>query len=94
MKDITANRHKGASTSVDAFERIKNTIPRQRAAVLILFRKRPKRGYTVHEIAEAFGVSPNHVSGRLTELKRDGHIIPNGERRGNAAVLVIKEALR
>lgn len=94
MSDICANRHRGAKTSREAFERIKATLPRQRAAVLTLFRSRPVKGFTVHEVAEKFGVSPNHVSGRLSELKRSGHIKANGERRGNAAVLVfnVKEA--
>ena len=88
MSDICANRHGGASTSVDAFKRIKATLPRQRAAVLALVRTRPVTGFTVHEVAERLGVSPNHVSGRLSELKKTGHLVPNGERRGNAAVLV------
>jgi len=89
MSDITANRHKGAATSVEAYDRIKKTLPRQRAAVLALYRSRPFTGYTVHEVADKLGVPVNAVSGRLSELKRSGHIEPNGERRGNAAVLVV-----
>jgi DNA-binding transcriptional ArsR family regulator len=90
MSDITANRHKGAATSVEAHDRIKKTLPRQRAAVLALYRARPS-GYTVHEVAEKFNVSPNVISGRLSELKKSGLLFPSGERRGNAAVLKIKE---
>lgn len=91
MSDITANRHKGAETSVAAYDRIKADLPKVRRWVYEMFLRRPVKGFTVHEIAERLDVSPNVVSGRLTELKRDGLIVPNGEKRGKAAVLVRKE---
>ena len=87
--DITANRHRGAATSVNAFNEICASLPRKRAAVLMLFRNKPVTGFTVHEVAERFEVSSHVVSGRLSELKKSGHLEPNGERRDKSAVLVI-----
>lgn len=46
-------------------------------------------GITVHEVARAFGKTPNCVSGRLAELKMAGKLKKSGERRNHAAVLVI-----
>jgi DNA-binding IscR family transcriptional regulator len=88
MSDITANRHKGAETSKDAYNRIKASLPKARRWVYSMILQRPVKGFTVHEIALRLDVSPNVISGRLTELKRDRLIEANGERRGNAAVLI------
>ena len=87
--DITANRHRGAATSVDAHCRITAELPERRRQVLEWIRSRGVLGATVHEVAAHFGVSPNVVSGRLTELRVAGLILKNGARRGHAAVLVI-----
>ena len=94
MSDITENRHKGSETSKDAYSRIKATLPKARRWVYGMFAQRPVKGFTVHEIASRMDVSPNVVSGRLSELKRDGLIEPNGERRGKAAVLVIVKEVK
>jgi hypothetical protein len=45
-------------------------------------------GITVHELAGAWGTTPNCVSGRLSELVQRGKLKKSGERRNHAAVLV------
>lgn len=86
--DITANRHGGAPTSVEAFESIKGKLPEARREVLEFIASRGDYGATVHEVAEHFGKGVNAVSGRISELLRDGDARRNGQKRNRASVVV------
>jgi hypothetical protein len=93
--DICSNRHRGAETSVLAHEKIKAHKSKQREKVYEFIRACANRGATVDEIAAAWGVGSNQVSGRVTELLRDGLIVRDGKTtrptRSNcsASVLVV-----
>ncbi len=50
--------------------------------ILDALRSRPQ---TLFELASTLHCAPHQISGRLTELTRDGHIEPTGERRRNPA---------
>ena len=93
--DICQNRHKGNPQSESAFESIRKELPLRRALCLVLIHKAASKGLTVHELSEQLGTTPNAVSGRLTELKREGLICKIGTRPtptgGHAAVYVSQE---
>lgn len=92
-RDITRNRHHGNQESKEAFLAVQDALPEARAKVLDFIRAQGERGATTDEVARAFNVGANVVSGRLSELKKAMLIKDSGERRKtrsgkNAAVLV------
>jgi len=78
--DICRNRHRGNPESEAAFKSIVAGLPFMRAEVLLRIHKADLAGLTVHELAEQLGTTPNTVSGRLTELKKEGRIRKVGMR--------------
>lgn len=89
--DICSRKHKGNEESRGAFEALKDRLPLHRARVLKAIRD-SDGGLTVDEIAQKLGVTPNMVSGRASELKRDGMIRRNGTRltrNGNPAAILV-----
>lgn len=87
--DICEARHKGSPESQDAFEKVKHTKQLMYDKIMYLAQQRKDFGVTVHEVAGAFGKTPNAVSGRLSELRMMGKLKKSGERRNGAAVLQI-----
>ena len=91
--DICQNRHRGNRQSQSAFESIRDDLPARRALCLALIHNAASQGLTVHELAELLETTPNAVSGRLTELKREGLICKIGTRPtptgGKAAVYIL-----
>ncbi len=89
--DITANRHRGNPESTTAFETaVKHRATDQQQRVLKCLRDRPA-GLTSEEIAGILGVTVNMISGRCSELKRDGKIYKHGTRltrSGNPAAVL------
>jgi predicted transcriptional regulator len=89
--DITSNRHKGNPESTEAFQSIKDRLTAQQNRVLKAIRE-SESGLTVDEIALKLGATPNEISGRASELKRDGKIMKQGTRltrRGHAAAVLV-----
>jgi hypothetical protein len=79
--DICANRHKGARTSVEAHKRIRGGLQARREAVYAMIEKSWSRGITLDEVAFLTDTTPNAISGRFTELARDGRIVKCGRRK-------------
>ncbi len=81
LLDPCARRHGGNAESVAAFAAgDKET---DKARVLAYITAQGSHGATLDEIAEAFGVAPHRLSGRMTALK-DWHapkIIATGQHR-------------
>lgn len=77
IDDICSNRHQGNEQSRRA-NPTANSKQRSRLAVLEVIRE--FGGATVKEIAAELDTLPNCISGRITELKRDGKIITRGRR--------------
>lgn len=80
--DPSASRHKGNTESRAAFA---STPEEEFAAVReLIYRlavKRRKTGITTDEVSVLINRSPNRISGRLTELKKEGRLVKSGRRR-------------
>lgn len=80
--DITRNRHRGNPESVAAHQKMKDGKRQQRQRVLEAVRGAPSGlGLCCHELAAAWGTTPNAISGRFTELKKAGKIRKVGTRQ-------------
>lgn len=73
-QDICANRHQGNPESQAAFDRVATSLPAARKRVFEHIQSRGLDGATAQECADAFGIPIHKVSGRFSELKRDGLI--------------------
>jgi hypothetical protein len=89
--DVCENRHGGSAESEAAFEKVVRDKQQMYERIIKLVTARGDYGITVHEVAGAFGKTPNCVSGRLTELRMQGRLKKNGERRHGAAVLILND---
>lgn len=87
--DITANRHKGNAQSVSAFEKLKPTAAEKREQVFQFVKSMGTEGATTDQIAYISGLPANEVSPRMSDLKKEGRIVPTGyirkTRRGQKA---------
>lgn len=81
--DITANFHKGADTSVQAFKETPQAVRNTgRAAVLKLIQETGSNGITCERIEIRLGISHQTASARISELRlRDKLIVDSGRRR-------------
>ena len=89
--DICERKSRRSATSFEAHESIKFEKSRMRDEIL----KWAKTfgPFTLKDAMEAFGItSANKISGRLSELKRDGEIYETGQRREKCAVHDIARA--
>lgn len=69
--DLCASRHRGADTSVEAFQSTpESTRSRQRAQVLDFISKAGERGATCEESSIALGIPYTAASARITELSK------------------------
>lgn len=90
-RDISARKHQGNPLSEEAFERLRPSLPAQRAAVLEYIRSRGELGATSKEVAGYLARALNCISGRLSELKRDGDIVGTERRRDGCQVWIVKD---
>lgn len=80
QRDICLGRHGGNAESQEAHERVKAGKTDVWARIMDYARSKPL-GVTCDECAQHFGVSPNQISGRLTELLAQGRLVRTAERR-------------
>lgn len=78
--DICRNKHQDTPESVAAFEGITDSLKHRREEVRQAIEEAGEAGATVHEVARQMETHPNNISGRFTELKRDGLIEQTGRR--------------
>ena len=78
--DITARRHKGNEQSTAAFHVVKDSMSERQREIYHAIRFFSD-GATVDELATMFKTTPNAISGRVSELKRDGKIYKSGTRK-------------
>lgn len=81
LTDISKNRHGGNAESESAFHKISPRLPERRKIVLSLIRNAGSKGLTTLEASELLETTPNAISGRFSELKRDGLIEKIGTRK-------------
>ena len=86
MNDICENKHRGTFTSRKAFERAEPNLSKERKKVLLAVEKSLDNGMTSKEYANLANKPLNTISGRFTELARDGWIYRTDETRNGAAV--------
>ena len=78
--DICERKHKGNPESRLAFNVVKDKISASQERILNAIRQMDS-GMTVDELSVYFGATPNEISGRCSELKRDGKIYKSGTRK-------------
>jgi len=86
MKDICENKHGGKFTSRAAFKRAQPKMSKSRQDVLFAVEMSLDIGLTAKEYAQKNGLQLNTISGRFTELARDGWIMQTDEKRNGCAV--------
>lgn len=89
MNDICKNRHNGNNESDNAFDGIKQTLTQKRAEVFLAIFFEGQDGLTAQEYADIQGVGINTISGRFSELKRDGLIRKIGTRNKGGVCVVV-----
>lgn len=77
--DICRNKHGGVETSMLADRRVQKS--KDRALILGYIRASGAFGMTLYEMGVLLDRECNRISGRFTELKRDGQIIATETRR-------------
>lgn len=70
------------TNSMEAFRAIEPQLPARRAEVLRTIARFPA-GLTAEQVARHMRRPQHTISGRLTELKKDGHIIQRQDANGN-----------
>lgn len=96
--DICANKHGGNQESTEAHLSTPAEARRvMRETILRYAMRRGADGLTIDEVSRVVGLAPNCVSGRVSELKRDGLLVETQLRRKtrlgrSARVLVVKGA--
>lgn len=80
------------STTDQAAAAAARSTPQRYRRILELLRDRGPM--TLFEVAAAMQIEPHRISGRITELKRDGLIQRTGDRRQNPATGCSAEVLR
>ena len=85
MSDICQNKHGGVRESIAAYEAALPTMAESRKQVLDAIRN-ARNGLTSKEYAELTQRQLNTVSGRFSELARDGWIERANETRNKSAV--------
>ena len=81
MPDICARKHGGSPESVEAHKTIRGGLHAQRERVYAEIRSESDQGLTVDECAVVMSTTPNAISGRFSELARDGRIQKIGQRK-------------
>lgn len=79
--DITSNNHGGNEFSAAAHESVRPTKQRDQARIWSYVESTGESGTTCDAIESALGMSHQTASARVSELKRDGRLELNGERR-------------
>jgi len=80
--DICAGKHKRNPESTAAFKACNAS--EQRNRVLAAVQQAGRHGLTCHELADRWGVSAHQISGRFSELKKQGAIRKRGTRINSA----------
>ena len=86
MNDICQVKHGGNQQSIEAYESALPSMAKARRSVLEAVRQAMDEGITAKEYAERNGRQLNTVSGRFSELSREGWIERTTRTRNRSAV--------
>ena len=90
IEDPDISRGHKNERSAEAHRRIEPHKAGMRARLLEHLRGRGAGGATLKELCQAFDKQPHQISGRLSELKRDGEVQETGHARSGCEVLVAR----
>jgi len=80
-RDVCARRHRGNPQSRAANVRVHRAKYECRAAVYAWILEQGSAGATCEEVSRALGMRYTTTSGRISELKADGWLVPAGKTR-------------
>jgi len=81
-RDVCQNKHQGNEQSTQAFQtKVKPTLRQRQIEVLQAINNAGNQGLTCKELAKAWQIGMNAISGRFSELKSLGEIEPAGSSR-------------
>lgn len=81
-RDVCQNKHQGNEQSTQAFQtKVRPTLRQRQIEVLQAINNAGNQGLTCKELAKAWQIGMNAISGRFSELKRLGEIEPAGSSR-------------
>ena len=86
MNDICQAKHGGNQQSIEAYESALPSMAKARRSVLEAVRQAMDAGITAKEYAQRNGRQLNTVSGRFSELSREGWIERTTRTRNRSAV--------
>ena len=78
-------RREAPDTQLAGLDRSRENLTARQEMVMFLIRQAGDRGVTLFEACAFYGVPPNNLSGRFTELAEQGRIVDSGARRRNPA---------
>lgn len=78
--DVCSRKHGGNQESAEAHKTILGGKAAQRERVYEAIKQTGNYGRTLDELAQWWAVGPNSISGRFSELARDGRIVRIGRR--------------
>lgn len=81
VDDICRRKHGGNLESVAANQAIHESKEATREKIYLYAVAQGERGITADEVAAEWGVTHNHVAPRISELRRDGRLVPTLKRR-------------
>jgi len=90
MADICARKHQGNEVSGAAFQGLKAKLPGLRETVFGVIERAGAKGTTSKEISKNTGIALHSISGRVSELLKDGRVIRLAERREGSSVVRAK----
>ena len=94
IDDITRSRHQGNPESEAAQSDREHRTQSQKMRVYLEVHHAGYRGLTVDELAEKWGAEVNRISGRFTELCRDGIIERRKDPKGKRITRITRSGSR
>lgn len=91
MNDICEAKHGGNQQSIEAYQKALPRMAESRKQVLIAVRQAMDSGITAKEYAARSGRQLNAISGRFSELAREGWIERTNRTRNKSAVWKVTE---
>jgi len=88
--DITANRHRGSVTSMEAEERVRPHKAEMWDKIHSYIAAQGKYGATTKEVRDGLKMHYTTASARLSEMKANGMVAVTDRRRAGAAVVVVR----
>lgn len=77
------SRRTAPDTQIEGLDRSREDLSERQEMIMCLIRQAGNNGVTLFEACSFYGVPPNQLSGRFTEIAEQGMIADSGKRRMN-----------